>query len=222
MLEIIGKATRIFPHRKVTLPHRAEPSARLSVFLDFELGYVLDVYEPAVTAALSRELCDESVFFDIGAHIGTYSVLGGLRAAEVHSFEPNGDNFERLRENTRLNPIEATLSNTALWDWAGSGSLSGNGPETMSISPDPHGDVELITLDKYVDEHATGVDLMKIDVEGGLSHVIGGGQKTILDEKPTILAEIHTQEELREVETLVGSGYRQETVDSRHVLLRPD
>lgn len=41
------------------------------------------------------------VVIDIGAHIGTYSILMANRANKVYSFEPNPESFELLKRNVK-------------------------------------------------------------------------------------------------------------------------
>ena len=49
----------------------------------------------------------EDLFFDIGANVGSYTILAGaVCGAEVVSFEPVPSTFARLRHNIKINDLE--------------------------------------------------------------------------------------------------------------------
>ena len=48
-------------------------------------------------------LKEESTFIDIGAHIGTYSIILSKKCKKVVSFEPEKNSFECLAINTCIN-----------------------------------------------------------------------------------------------------------------------
>jgi FkbM family methyltransferase len=47
------------------------------------------------------------VVLDIGANIGTFAVKSLARGAIVHSYEPDPDNFQLLKDNIALNNLQA-------------------------------------------------------------------------------------------------------------------
>ena len=54
-------------------------------------------------------------FFDIGAHMGFYSMIVSKEKLKVYSFEPIKNNFDQLDENKKLNNFEnLTIYNFAL------------------------------------------------------------------------------------------------------------
>jgi len=56
---------------------------------------------------------DCTIFFDIGANIGLYSVILGLRSpslTQIHSFEPIETTYKRLVKNLNLNEFSAQVN----------------------------------------------------------------------------------------------------------------
>jgi FkbM family methyltransferase len=70
------------------------------------------VWEPQLTRVISDRLQPGDLFVDIGANIGYYSALAGLKvgpAGKVIAIEASPSIFRRLAENVALNPIAATM-----------------------------------------------------------------------------------------------------------------
>lgn len=55
-------------------------------------------------------LASESVFYDLGACEGRFSIYAALKGHSVYSFEPNKANFETLQMNIKLNNLENKVS----------------------------------------------------------------------------------------------------------------
>ena len=152
-------------------------------------------YEPEVWEALSSLADSEEVFWDVGAHIGTFSVRALLdpRVRVVHAFEPDPLSAEILEFNLRLNdPSQSrwALHRIALSDRRERRRLY-SGPDSntglSSLVPRPNGlvfEVSCLSADELV--FLQGIDsptLMKIDVESWEGAVIRGAQR-LLAEKP--------------------------------------
>ncbi len=58
------------------------------------------------------ESCGEkkSVFYDIGANIGAYSLIAGSLGIEVYAFEPSYKNIETLQDNIFLNKLNRNIT----------------------------------------------------------------------------------------------------------------
>ena len=70
------------------------------------------VWEPQLTRVISQRLQDGDVFVDIGANIGYYAVLAGLKVGatgKVIAIEASPTIFKRLTENVAENAIEAEM-----------------------------------------------------------------------------------------------------------------
>jgi hypothetical protein len=46
------------------------------------------------------------VFYDVGANVGSYTLLAATAGARVHAFEPSPPTAARLRRNVALNALE--------------------------------------------------------------------------------------------------------------------
>ena len=137
-----------------------------------------------------------SVFFDIGANFGYYSVLLASRVGAectVHAFEPNPPTFERLQRNAGLN----SLSNVKTYclgfsDVSGSAAViepAGNSGATHLVEG---AGVELTTLDRFCQvRQIRRLDFIKIDVEGFEEKVLAGAAETLARFKPIIVIELN-------------------------------
>jgi len=118
-----------------------------------------------------------SLFVDVGADIGLYTVLAIDAGAEAIAVEPRIEATERLRENLALNGYSATIAAVALSSRAGQAKLAGEDATKHHLVADDPVDnpariVPVTTLDELLGKrHAHGV---KIDVEGAERLVLIG------------------------------------------------
>jgi FkbM family methyltransferase len=168
--------------------------APFTIFLEGE-------YEKFLCATLIEIACNSSVFVDVGANIGFYSVLSSIAnpGIEVHSFEPNPKLWRRFRKNLELNgsPNNVKLHETGLGSEGGTVKLfvpptTGSGGGSLINQHVEEGapailDVRLEALDALT---LGEIELMKIDVEGAELSVIQGAQETIAFNHPTIFIEL--------------------------------
>ncbi len=63
-------------------------------------------YEWNVKKFLLRNHKNSTVFLDIGANIGTYSILLGHKGLKCFAFEPSQENFQALSKNIELNNLQ--------------------------------------------------------------------------------------------------------------------
>jgi FkbM family methyltransferase len=143
------------------------------------------IWEPYETSLLFELLQPGSVFVDVGANIGYFTVLAASIVGEggkVFAFEPDPDNIRLLRTSVELNKfqsqvesVEAGLSNTAM---AGQLYLSEDNLGDHQIFPGEDGRDSLpITLcngSDYLRPCLTKLDLLKVDTQGSEFQVIGG------------------------------------------------
>lgn len=122
-----------------------------------------------------------SVIFDIGAMVGSYSLSAlALGAKKVIAFEPHPEWIKALNNNVDLNHgfrerficIEKAIS-----DQTG-----------QILSFDDLDDVLTTTIDSFIDEAPTYI---KIDIDGIELSAIKGGLETIKKYRPIILIEHH-------------------------------
>ncbi len=117
-----------------------------------------------------------SIVVDVGAHIGTFSVMVARKAHKVLAFEPEPSNFQMLKKNKELNHLE----NVSIFEMAVSGS---SGYQDITVyGKDSTGNhslyqgstsgagkkrVQTISLDEIIRKEAlTRIDFLKLDCEG--------------------------------------------------------
>jgi len=121
------------------------------------------------------------VFFDIGAHIGTFSLLTSLKfpEAKIFAFEPYSESFNLLKKNIvqnelhdRISPIQAAISAKT-----GKSNLyldSENWGHSLTNSdPGIFEEVDTNTIDNVVALHNIDfIDLVKLNCEGAEFEII--------------------------------------------------
>jgi FkbM family methyltransferase len=143
-------------------------------------------YDGPFTAFLRRTLSPDSVFVDVGANIGLFSVIGALRAwrGRVIAYEPVPALIELLRDNVQLNWLNdrvlvrpvAVAERPDRRPFAYDRRLQllgGLATDTESTTM-----VDVVTLDDDL-EDLERIDLVKIDVEGGEADVLVGMEKLL-------------------------------------------
>lgn len=167
------------------------------------------VYEPTEEKEVLRtalQLTDsDTVFYDIGAHIGLFSCMIGSKIVDgsVHSFEPNPLNCEKLHINGEENSIsDHSVHQIALGDTKNEVVLepsesvvgSSGSVRQQPSSEDDGIEVKQRVGDKYVkDKSIPSPDLIKIDVQGMETRVIKGLHETIEEsEDLIIIVEAHS------------------------------
>ena len=134
-------------------------------------------------------LRSEDGFVDIGANVGSYSILAsGVVGAATRAFEPHPETFKKLERNLAANSVgeRAKAYRSAVGQKEGTLKFTDD-LDTMNqvVHPDYKGssiDVNVAQLDTLLN----GFDsiLWKIDVEGFESEVIAGARDQLKRHKP--------------------------------------
>ena len=134
---------------------------------------------------------------DAGAFIGdTALILAPLTSSVVYAFEATSKYFNLLQKTIEMNnlknvvPIHAALGakcGSAVINIAGSSSTILNTPVISEGSEE----VEMITLDSFVDKFGLEVGLIKVDIEGYEREFLKGAEKTIREQRPTLIISIY-------------------------------
>jgi FkbM family methyltransferase len=165
-------------------------------------GLAYGTLEQSVQEAMVRHLGRGGVFYDIGANIGFFALLGARFAGpegHVYAFEPTPDNAAEIRANVALNEdANVTVIEKAVGAAAGTGRLqvvddqswsklveTGEHPFTERVM-----DIEVVAIDDLVGELRPPT-LVKIDVEGFELPVLEGMRRTIAEHAPVIICELH-------------------------------
>ncbi|WP_207426487.1 FkbM family methyltransferase [Pedobacter sp. SYSU D00535] len=183
-------------------------------------------------AFLLHFLRQGDLFVDVGANIGSYTVLAGAHVgARVVAIEPISATFEQLMQNIRLNNVQdsTTALNIGIGGEPGTLTFTNNMDTVNHVTVDEGEGTISIPVDK-LDNVLAELDpsLLKIDVEGFENEVIrGGGGILSKDSLKAIIIELnglsnrygHNQFEVHK--ELVEKGYEPFSYDPITRLLRP-
>jgi FkbM family methyltransferase len=175
--------------------------------------------EVSVQEAMRRLLAEGDVFYDVGANVGFFALLGtrfvGPRG-RVYAFEPVPENAEAIRANAELNALDnVTVVEKAIGAAAGRDrlllveDLSWSHLESLGWHPRTESavEVDVVAIDDLVRDGAIEPPaLVKIDVEGSEVAVLEGMRETIERHRPAIVCELHDTGQVF-VEALGGLGY---------------
>jgi FkbM family methyltransferase len=127
----------------------------------------------------------EELFVDIGANVGSYSVLAaGVVGAPVLAFEPAPRAYAALMDNLRLNGLESCVEARRQGVGAQQGTLRFTaGLDTVNhVVSTTEGtsaaiEVPIVTLDATLE--SARPCMIKVDVEGYETAVVAGAQRTL-------------------------------------------
>ena len=158
--------------------------------------YEVDELE-AVSKVLGLRTMRKSTMLDIGANIGNHSIYFSRFFEKVIAFEPNPKIYRLLEINTEEMP-NVEVKNHGLSEkkevldfsvdkanWGGSRIICEDAESDAPASIK----VNVESLDDVLNDRASQIELMKIDVEGHEFSVLQGAKKTLEKHKPTILFE---------------------------------
>ncbi len=168
----------------------------------------LGLYEQETTRWLLSALAEGSTFYDVGANVGYFSLLGALRVGEggsVVAFEPVPELRQSVETQVRINGFGSRVDvrSEALADRSGTtqfvveaqGANSHLGEvviEHASSKPLRRIDVEVRTLDDVVAEgRRPPPDVVKVDVEGGEVLLLQGARRLLREVRPKLLVSTH-------------------------------
>lgn len=214
---------------------RLSNGTTLRVARDAGVGIASSLYwhgiagvEPETSEILRFFLERSSVFLDVGANYGYYSLLASLwnPAVRVIAFEPVPAIYEGLVKNVSLNHLTGQVfcENMALGSSSGTSTLylpAGEGKDQESTGTLVSNSwqvrqnakplqIRVMRLDEYEAKHPMRVDLVKIDVEDFEADVLQGMAAVIRRDQPFIVCEIlprnreHKNERTRQVLQALG------------------
>lgn len=177
-------ATRLLPRCEVVIP--LVNQARLVVTpgrWGSEANALCGLHEFADMGFLLHLLRPADLFCDVGANVGTYTVLaaGGI-GARCLAFEPVASSFADLQRNLAVNHAQARVDARQ----AGVGRRSGTlrlttGQDTMNhVVPDQETGGQTVPIQTLDESLGAEVPvLIKIDVEGWEQEVLAGASRTL-------------------------------------------
>lgn len=165
-----------------------------------------NAFEILCSRVVFRSLRRGSVFVDVGANLGYYSLGANRRVGDdgqVIAFEPNPATLARLRRNVDL----SQANRIKIFDCALS---DASGQCLLYVPPDPtmHGHaslreqdrtghlttaVQVRRLDDVLGNELSRLDIIKIDTEGSELAVLRGAEQLVTRFRPSILVEFNKE-----------------------------
>ncbi|MBL0055586.1 MAG: FkbM family methyltransferase [Chitinophagaceae bacterium] len=191
--------------RKKFLPVMAGPLKGCLWSTQYSYEYLLGTYEdPALIGTFDSWLKPDSVFYDLGANIGFYSLLANriIITGKIYAFEPSSLNRAVFEEHLRLNirgahriqilPFAITDREKELLftDEAIDGNTYLTSSPVYAASKNRIR-IKGYSLDGLLQLGYEKPDIIKIDVEGAELDVLKGAVETIRTCRPRILLATH-------------------------------
>ena len=128
-----------------------------------------------------RTLMPGDLFIDVGANVGSYSIVAGDRGADVIALEPAPDTFALLAENVRLNDYPVIMIQAAAGVSCGVARFTSGQDCVNRLAVNGPVEVEMLTLDSIIQDRV--VAGMKIDVEGFEIDVLRGCEQALSEQR---------------------------------------
>lgn len=183
-------------------------------------GYWIGSYEIEKARAFERLLTPDDVVYDLGAHVGYYSLIASRTARRVYAFEPMPRNLRYLEAHLALNEIRnVEVVAAAVAGSDGIAWLSGaRGSSQNRLEADGSIQVETLGLDGFRGEPPS---LVKMDIEGQELAALQGGERLLRTHHPTICLSTHGEGLHRDCAALLRElGYAIEEPAPDEILAR--
>ena len=163
-----------------------------------------------------RELVKEGdVVFDIGAHVGFYTLVSSLLVGEkgrVIAFEPIPENLHYLRQHLEINFVDnVDVIEAAVSDHHGRERLS-RGPSSSMWHFGARGELEVETIkldDLVLNAKLPPPNLIKMDIEGAEELALTGSAELISEFHPVVILSTHGDDVHQRCRSFLESaGYR--------------
>jgi FkbM family methyltransferase len=221
---------RLLPQDLTEVVIRSGPASGLRLKIDplREKFYWTGTHERAVQTALVELLHRGDIVWDVGAHIGFFTLLSARLVGptgEVVAFEPVRGNRSRLNESLRLNGVEnVVVRGEAVAASNGHTVLHPHGSSLMWTLRQGNGSatntaVHCVTLDR-VSVELRSPTLIKVDAEGAELDVLRGARDLLRESRPAIVIELGDSFSIGECLALV-EGYAAQPLDGVHWVLKP-
>lgn len=148
---------------------------------------------------LSLAMRGKRFYFDVGANNGYFYALRIAKQfpdAQIFAFEPNPNILLHLQKNVKYNQLaNVEIIPQALADYTGSNSLANELGANSFINPRQSKtyltiDIACSTLDFFIEtKKPAGMDVIKVDIEGGEMRFLAGAQESIAKFEPVIVME---------------------------------
>lgn len=162
--------------------------------------------ETRLAKFLIRNLAPNSIFVDVGAHVGYFSLLAHelITEGQVFAFEPASSTFQLLQENTsaaaRISTYNKAVSQAdgfiSFFEFDNLHSEYNSATvdqfaeeEWFQKNKTKERKIESVSLDRFFEQQTSKPTHIKIDVEGFEPEVIEGAAGLLMSAKPVIILE---------------------------------
>jgi FkbM family methyltransferase len=128
-----------------------------------------------------RTLREGSLFVDIGANVGSYTIWAAELGAAVIALEPAADTFALLEENIALNGYPVQAIQAAAGDHCGTARFTKGLDSVNRLAADGEVTADLVTVDSLLGNRQ--VAGMKVDVEGFEIDVLRGAADALAGQR---------------------------------------
>ena len=178
-------------------------------------------HEPGTQEALRRALGPDKVMYDVGAHIGFYTLPAARLGAKVIAFEPDPESAARLRVHVDRNGLgdKVRIVEAAVWSSSrpsitfrrglprSQGGVSWRSRQPV-LATGGVIEVAAMCLDDFVASGGPTPHVIKVDVEGSESEVLMGAITTLDNHHPVLILEVHTGDQYAAVtQVLENTAY---------------
>ena len=162
-------------------------------------------FEKHETLILLKKLHPGMVFFDVGAHVGYFSLLASHLVGDtgqVHSFEPTPRTFRLLSDNAKHHP-NITVNNLAVYSHSDELVFNDFGAMNFAFNsffparvpggravPEVKHRIQTVSLDEYVERTGAKPDFIKVDAESAEYQIIDGMKNTLKTCRPFFMIEV--------------------------------
>lgn len=167
------------------------------------------LHEFADMALVIHALRPGDLFLDIGANVGSYTVLAsGVCGARTIAFEPDPVTAVNLRRNVTINTIDhlVEVHESALGAHAGEVAFTVGQDTINRVAGAGDGQTRLVRLSRLDDiAGAQSPTLIKLDVEGYEDQVLAGAAAVLA--APSLLAIETEAQDSRTIDVIKGFGF---------------
>ena len=184
-------------------------------------AFWLGIYEPHMQSLIAQVVKKESVFYDIGANVGFYSLLASklVFPGKVYAFEPVAENVRYIQRHLTLNDIRnVEVLELAICDQVGTSTFQEEETRAMGhLKAEGNTRVQTTTLDALL--QAQLIDpphYIKMDIEGAELTALHGARDCIQRHRPIIFLATHGCDMETECTRLLSSwGYELQNIGDR-------
>jgi FkbM family methyltransferase len=184
----------------------------LNLDMQTEKDHWLGTYELELQDALQDLVKPGMTAYDVGANIGYISLMLARLTGEsgrVFAFEALPSNTQRWKENVNLNGLNKRMqlfcgavadSNTPLRFLVHASGGMGKAAGSAGRENVYQDEIEVpgVSLDEFVfGQGHPAPQIIKMDIEGGEVLALPGMRRLLLEERPSLVMELHGQESIR-------------------------